>query len=226
MAPFQKNANCLIKTCTRNSQRTKKCMSTGGVYYKPWCLLFNCKKLAWEKTRDAYIDAKNIFSKKKRAFQKLKFWIVFTLSPFFKVTLYSQLKFLFFIRAKLGIGLAKNKTSEQKKKVRRRRRVPPILYLVKLFTFLSKFLPFSPSFSLQKLFLMFSTSTIFPRDILRKQFSQKSFSEKKKKKLFIFFFRFVFFEFVVFFFEFVFFFFIFFFLCSKPTRHLFLSILL
>ena len=68
--------------------------------------------------------------------------------------------------------------------------LPPILYLVKLFTFLSQFLPFSPSFNLQKLFLMFSTSTIYPKDILRKQFSQKSFSEKKKnqKKLFIFFF--------------------------------------
>ena len=114
------------------------------------------------------------------------------------------------------------------------RRVLPILYLVKLFTFLSRFLPFPPSFNLQKPFLMFSISTIYPKYILRKQFLQKSFSakNKNKKKLFIFFFSFFFFFrfffFFFFFFDFVFriFFFFFFFLCPKPTQHLFLSILL
>ena len=40
----------------------------------------------------------------------------------------------------------------QKKKIPRRRRRPPILYLVKQFTFLSKFLPFSPSFNPPKTF--------------------------------------------------------------------------
>ena len=81
------------------------------------------------------------------------------------------------------------KKSEQKKRVRPPLLlVPQILYLVKLFTFLSKFLPFSPSFDLQKLFLMFSTSIIYPKDILRKQFSQKSFLKKKKTKKIIHFF--------------------------------------
>ena len=61
---------------------------------------------------------------------------------------------------------------------------------------------------LQKLFLMFSTSTIYPKYILRKQFLQKSLSEKKKiKKNYSFFFSIFFF-------------------CPKPTQHLFLSILL
>ena len=106
----------------------------------------------------------------------------------------------FSFERRLELGWQKKKSTKKKGTTttqRRRRRVPQILYLVKLFTFLSKFLPFSPSFNLQKLFLMFSTSTIYPRDILRKQFSQKSFSEKKKnqKKLFIFFFRFFVFDF-------------------------------
>ena len=88
------------------------------------------------------------------------------------------------------------KKSEKKKRFHDSTTRPSILYLVKLFTFLLKFLPFSPSFNLQKLFLMFFTSTIYPKDILRKQFSQKSFSEKKKQKKiihFFFFFRFFFF---------------------------------
>ena len=50
---------------------------------------------------------------------------------------------------------------------------------VKLFTFLSKFLSFSPSFNLQKLFLMFSTTTIYPKDVLRNFFSNKIFFPKK-----------------------------------------------
>ena len=51
-----------------------------------------------------------------------------------------------------------------------------------------------PLSTFQKLFFMFSTSIIYPKDILRKQFSQKSFLKKKKnqKKLFIFFFDFFF----------------------------------
>ena len=104
-------------------------------------------------------------------------------------------------KAERSSELGWQKKNEQKKKVRRR---PPILYLVKLFTFWSKFLPFSPSFNLQKLFLMFSTSTIYPKDIQRKQFSNKSFLKKKKSKKIIHSF----------------------FLCPKPTQHLFLSILL
>ena len=49
-------------------------------------------------------------------------------------------------RAELGIGLAKKKRYHDS--TRRRRRAPPILYLVKLFSFLSNFLPFSRSFNL------------------------------------------------------------------------------
>ena len=37
------------------------------------------------------------------------------------------------------------------------------------------FWPFSPSFNLQKLFLMFSTTPIYPKDILRNFFSNKMF---------------------------------------------------
>ena len=74
--------------------------------------------------------------------------------------------------------------------------------------FLIQVLPFFPSFNLQKLFLMFSISTIYPKDILRKQFLQESFSEKKKTK------------------KIIHFFFDFFVLGPKPTQHLFLSILL
>ena len=86
--------------------------------------------------------------------------------------------------------VGKKKSEQKKRSTTTTRRRPPILYLVKLFTFLSKFLPFIPSFNLQKLFLMCSTSTIYPKYILRKQILQNSFSEKKKnqKKLFIFFF--------------------------------------
>ena len=85
----------------------------------------------------------------------------------------------------------------------------PILFQVKLFTFLSKFLPpFSPFFNLQKLFLMFSTSIIYTKDIPRKPFLQKSFSEKKKKikKNYSFFFFPEFFFFFRFFFSIFFFF--------------------
>ena len=102
-------------------------------------------------------------------------------------------------KAEQSLELGWKKKSEQKKKVRRL--VPPILYLVKLFTFLSKFLPFSPFFNLQKLFLMFSTFIIYPKDILRKQFSQKSFSEKKKSKKIIHCFFSNFFFFRIFFFN-------------------------
>ena len=67
-------------------------------------------------------------------------------------------------RAELRIGLAKKKVNKKKRYDDDSTR-QPILYLVKLFTFLSKFLPFSPSFNLQKLFLMFSTSTIYPKNL-------------------------------------------------------------
>merc|ERR1712034_84729 len=79
------------------------------------------------------------------------------------------------------LGWQKKKSEQKKGTTKIRRRLPPILYLVKLFTFLSKFLLFSPSFNFPKLFLMFSTSTIYPKYILKKQFSPKSFSVKKKK---------------------------------------------
>ena len=97
--------------------------------------------------------------------------------------------------------------------------VPPILYLVKLFTFFSKCLPFSPFFNLQKLFFMFFSSTIYPKEILRKKFSQKSFSEKKtnQNKIIHFFFRFVFFS--------IFFFSNFFCPKPKPFEHFFPSML-
>jgi hypothetical protein len=76
----------------------------------------------------------------------------------------------------LGIGLAKKNEHKNKGRGGGRR---PILYLAQLFTFLSKFLPFYPSFNPQKHFLMFSTSTIYSKDILRKQFSIKDLLKKK-----------------------------------------------
>jgi len=69
---------------------------------------------------------------------------------------------------------------------------------VRLFTFLSKFLPFSPSFNLQNLFLIFLTFTIYPtEDILRKCFSKKKkiLKKNKSKHFFEFFFSRFFFEF-------------------------------
>ena len=79
-----------------------------------------------------------------------------------------------------------------------------ILYLVKL-SWLSRrsLLPLCSKKGQPKtnlIFLMFSTFTIYPKDILRKQFLQQSFSEKKKKskKIIHFFFRFCFFEFIFF----------------------------
>ena len=98
-----------------------------------------------------------------------------------------QKNFLFLLFERNSeLGWQKKKSEQKKKGTTSPRRLdstrrPPILYLIKLFTFLSKFLPFSPSFNLQKLFLMFSTSTIYPKDILRKQFSQKKVFLKKKK---------------------------------------------
>ena len=82
-------------------------------------------------------------------------------------------------RAELGIGY-QNKLNKKK----RHDDDHQFLYLVK------------PSFNLQKLFLMFSTSTIYPKCILRKQFLQKNFSEKKKIKKNYSFFFFRFFSFV------------------------------
>ena len=86
---------------------------------------------------------------------------------------------------------------------------------VKLFTFSClSFWSFSSCFNLQKLFLMFSTTPIYPKDILRNVFVPQIFCSKKK--LFIFFFMFFwifffdFFFFLIFFFDF--FFFVFFFL--------------
>ena len=105
---------------------------------------------------------------------------------------------------KAGHGLAKKKVNKKKGTTTTRRRVPPILYLVKVFTFLSKFLPFSLKtfsyvFHFHNLSKIHSEKTIFA----------KKFLEKKQKKLFIFFFWFYFFS-ILFFFEFVFFEFIFF----------------
>ena len=116
-----------------------------------------------------------------------------------------------------------------------------IHFLVEFFAFLSLFQPpktFSYVFHFHNLSKRHSEKTIFAR---------KFFWKKKKSKkiihFFFFFFDFFFFRFFVFsififfsnffffdFFLFEFFFFeffpIFFFLCPKPTRHLFLSILL
>ena len=132
------------------------------------------------------------------------FWFIF----------HVQKKYLFFEKEKKVRKTFFERSSElgwQKKKWQKKkgttttttttRRVPPILYLVKLFTFLSKFLPSFPLFNLQKLFRMFSTSKIYPKDLLRKQFSQKKVFLNKK----IIHFFFDFFFLWIFFFDFFFF---------------------
>ena len=172
-----------------------------------------------------------ICSRVKKIFYNVSLFIYVNLPKFgkslFLKTYFRPFGILFFYSSEARpkaersseLGWQKKK-GEQKKKARRLVVLvlllpPPILFLVKIFTFLSKFLPFSPSFNLQKLFRMFSTSIIYPKDILRKPFSQKSFPEKKNhKKLFIFFSEFIFFFRFIFFWIFFFelFFSIFFFL--------------
>ena len=79
----------------------------------------------------------------------------------------------------------------------------PILHFFSFFTSYRSFWHF---LSLQKLFLMFSNTPIYPKDILRKFFANKKFFFQKK--LFIFFFDFFFsnFLFSIFFFFLIFFF--------------------
>jgi len=86
-------------------------------------------------------------------------------------------------RAELGIGLAKKRYNDDSTT----NFVPG-----QLFTFLSKFLPFSPSFNLQKLFLMFSTffHNLSKRHSEKTSLAKKFSEQKKLKKLFIFFFEF------------------------------------
>ena len=81
------------------------------------------------------------------------------------------------------------KKSEQKKKVRRRRRrVPPILYLVKLFTFLFEVFAFLSLFQPPKTF-----SYVFHFHNLSKRHSEKTIFWKKKTKKIIHFFFLIFF---------------------------------
>ena len=132
-----------------------------------------------------------------------------------------------FFRAKLGrrpraaavgrklsseLGCQKNKNDQKKTVVRRRARPRPILHFFSFFTSYRSFWHF---LSLQKLFLMFSNTPIYPKDILRNFFANKNFFPKKIIHFFfsIFFFSIFFFSnflFSIFFFLNFFFFYFFF----------------
>jgi hypothetical protein len=79
-------------------------------------------------------------------------------------------------RARNCVGKKKN---QQKKKVRRRLDVHTN-FIWSNYSLSCQSLPFSPSLNLQKLFLVFSTSTIYPKDILRKFFFDFCFFDRKK----------------------------------------------
>ena len=102
-------------------------------------------------------------------------------------------------KAERSSELSWQKKSEQKKSATTRRR-PPILYLVKLFNFLSKFLPFSPFFILQKLSYVFHFHNLSKIHWQKTIFAKKFFWKKKKSKKII---HFLFFEFFFDFFIFI-----------------------
>ena len=97
-------------------------------------------------------------------------------------------------RVKRSSQLDWQKKSDQKKKVRRQpvvAPVPPVLHLVKLFAFLSKFLPFSLSTS-KNVFSWFRLPQFIQKTFWENNFRTKSFFGQKK--IIHFFFDFVFFE--------------------------------
>ena len=100
--------------------------------------------------------------------------------------------------AELGILLPKKTKMIKKKTVRRRTTTTRTNFVpAKLFTFLSKVLTF---LSLQKLFLMFSTTPIYPKNVLGNFFANKKFFFFDFFFFRIFFFYFFFFS--IFFFQF------------------------
>jgi hypothetical protein len=101
--------------------------------------------------------------------------------------------------AKAGLSGARNSIAKKKQKWTKKKQydddAPPILYLSNYSLCCLSFWSFSPSFNLQKLFLMFSTTPIYPKDVLRNFFSNKFFFSKKKSFIFFLFFNFFVFQF-------------------------------